>query len=251
MPQPRPSPGRKDHGPTVGQSHRAQSSDRGWIRSAPGDRWRHARARNRQAYRWPRQGRVDPRGKTSSTTCTGLSGWTGYPPVSMRTGCRSPGIIASRAPLSSRRWAPPFFNNGLDPDTTEGALDLVYALPNMRVEYLRVEPPGIPTAFWRSVGPSHNRLRDRKLHGRAGGGGEARSGRLSAGSAWQVAPRQGRPRACRRKGLLGTAVAARFRPRRLTPVRLCDLHGANCRSRGVEGWNGSRPPGRLRGRRLW
>src|SRR5258707_1198572 len=26
----------------------------------------------------------------------------------------------------------------------------------MRVEYLRVEPPGIPTAFLRSVGPSHN-----------------------------------------------------------------------------------------------
>jgi isoquinoline 1-oxidoreductase beta subunit len=54
------------------------------------------------------------------------------------------------------RWAPPFFNNGLDPDTTEGAIDLTYALPNMHVEYLRVEPPGIPTAFWRSVGPSHN-----------------------------------------------------------------------------------------------
>src|ERR1700680_1184345 len=54
------------------------------------------------------------------------------------------------------RWAPPFFNNGLDPDTTEGAIDLVYTLPNMHVEYVRVEPPGIPTAFWRSVGPSHN-----------------------------------------------------------------------------------------------
>jgi isoquinoline 1-oxidoreductase beta subunit len=54
------------------------------------------------------------------------------------------------------RWAPPTFKNGLDPDTTEGAIDLVYALPNMHVEYLRVEPPGIPTAFWRSVGPSHN-----------------------------------------------------------------------------------------------
>jgi isoquinoline 1-oxidoreductase beta subunit len=53
------------------------------------------------------------------------------------------------------RWAPPFFNNGLDPDTTEGAIDLVYALPNMHVEYVRAEPPGIPTAFWRSVGPSH------------------------------------------------------------------------------------------------
>jgi isoquinoline 1-oxidoreductase subunit beta len=54
------------------------------------------------------------------------------------------------------RWAPPTFNNGLDPDTTEGAIDLTYALPNMHVEYVRVEPPGIPTAFWRSVGPSHN-----------------------------------------------------------------------------------------------
>jgi isoquinoline 1-oxidoreductase beta subunit len=54
------------------------------------------------------------------------------------------------------RWLPPAFNNGLDPDSTEGAIDLVYDLPNMHVEYVRVEPPGIPTAFWRSVGPSHN-----------------------------------------------------------------------------------------------
>jgi isoquinoline 1-oxidoreductase beta subunit len=54
------------------------------------------------------------------------------------------------------RWLPPAFNNGLDPDTTDGAINLTYALPNMHVEYLRVEPPGIPTAFWRSVGPSHN-----------------------------------------------------------------------------------------------
>src|SRR6266567_2636187 len=54
------------------------------------------------------------------------------------------------------RWLPPGFNKGLDPDTTEGAIDLAYALPNMHVEYLRAEPPGIPTAFWRSVGPSHN-----------------------------------------------------------------------------------------------
>ena len=54
------------------------------------------------------------------------------------------------------RWLPPGFKDGLDPDSTEGAIDLVYALPNLRVEYVRVEPPGIPTAFWRSVGPSHN-----------------------------------------------------------------------------------------------
>lgn len=54
------------------------------------------------------------------------------------------------------RYLPPAFNNGLDPDTTEGAIDLVYNLPNLRVEYVQVEPPGIPTAFWRSVGPSRN-----------------------------------------------------------------------------------------------
>jgi isoquinoline 1-oxidoreductase beta subunit len=54
------------------------------------------------------------------------------------------------------RWASGWFKNGLDPDSTEGAIDLVYALPNVHVEYVRREPPGIPTAFWRSVGPSHN-----------------------------------------------------------------------------------------------
>jgi isoquinoline 1-oxidoreductase beta subunit len=54
------------------------------------------------------------------------------------------------------RYLPGAFNNGLDPDTTEGAIDLVYDLPNLEVEYVRIEPPGIPTAFWRSVGPSRN-----------------------------------------------------------------------------------------------
>jgi isoquinoline 1-oxidoreductase subunit beta len=53
------------------------------------------------------------------------------------------------------RYIPKAFKDGLDPDSTEGAIDLTYALPNLRVEFLRVEPPGIPTAFWRSVGPSH------------------------------------------------------------------------------------------------
>jgi isoquinoline 1-oxidoreductase beta subunit len=54
------------------------------------------------------------------------------------------------------RWLPPAFAKGLDPDTTEGAIELLYDLPNFHVEYVRVEPPGIQTAFWRSVGPSHN-----------------------------------------------------------------------------------------------
>jgi isoquinoline 1-oxidoreductase beta subunit len=45
---------------------------------------------------------------------------------------------------------------GLDLDAVEGAAEPPYALPNVRVEYVRQEPPGVPTAFWRGVGPTHN-----------------------------------------------------------------------------------------------
>src|SRR6266566_5129389 len=45
---------------------------------------------------------------------------------------------------------------GLDTDAVEGAAEPPYTLPNIRVEYVRQEPPGVPTAFWRGVGPTHN-----------------------------------------------------------------------------------------------
>jgi isoquinoline 1-oxidoreductase beta subunit len=44
----------------------------------------------------------------------------------------------------------------LDLDAVEGAAEPPYTLPNIRVEYVRQEPPGVPTAFWRGVGPTHN-----------------------------------------------------------------------------------------------
>jgi len=78
----------------------------------------------------------------------------------------SAGLDAQGAPIAwSHRFAgssilarflPPAFKDGLDGDSTDGAIDLVYDFPNVRTEYVRREPPGIPTAFWRSVGPSHN-----------------------------------------------------------------------------------------------
>ena len=97
-----------------------------------------------------------PARKTSSTTCTGRCSSTGYPPGSTLQG--KPVAWSNRFAGSSiiARWLPAAFNNGLDPDTTEGAIDLVYDFPNLQVEYARVEPPAIGTAFWRSVGPSHN-----------------------------------------------------------------------------------------------
>jgi len=54
------------------------------------------------------------------------------------------------------RFAPPMVKNGVDPDAVEGAAELPYNLPAMRVEYVRHEPPGLATAFWRGVGPTHN-----------------------------------------------------------------------------------------------
>ncbi|MBK5281156.1 MAG: xanthine dehydrogenase family protein molybdopterin-binding subunit [Nitrospiraceae bacterium] len=64
----------------------------------------------------------------------------------------------SAGPSIYARWFPPAFKDGLDPDVLEGAADPPppYALPNMLVEYVRQEPPGIPVGFWRGVGPTHN-----------------------------------------------------------------------------------------------
>ena len=54
------------------------------------------------------------------------------------------------------RYVPPLFHNGLDPDAVESAAETPYTFPNVHVDYVRVEPPGIRTAFWRGVGVTHN-----------------------------------------------------------------------------------------------
>jgi len=53
------------------------------------------------------------------------------------------------------RFAPGAVKDGIDSDAVEGAADHPYAIPNVRVEYVRHEPP-VATAFWRGVGPTHN-----------------------------------------------------------------------------------------------
>ena len=58
-------------------------------------------------------------------------------------------------PSIMARFFPPAFQNNIDPDAVDGAIDMPYDIANKRVEYLREEPPGIPTAFWRGVGPTH------------------------------------------------------------------------------------------------
>ena len=70
-------------------------------------------------------------------------------------------LVPAGAPRALRRSAaasvPRVFarNVMIDPTSVEGAADLPYAIPNLRVEYTPVET-GIPVGFWRSVGHSQN-----------------------------------------------------------------------------------------------
>ena len=54
------------------------------------------------------------------------------------------------------RWLPPAFQNGIDGDAVDSAVDMPYDIPNKRIEYVRAEPPALITGFWRGVGPNNN-----------------------------------------------------------------------------------------------
>jgi isoquinoline 1-oxidoreductase beta subunit len=54
------------------------------------------------------------------------------------------------------RWFPPGFQKGIDIDAVDSAIDIPYDIPNLQVEYVRAEPPAVPTGFWRGVGPNNN-----------------------------------------------------------------------------------------------
>jgi isoquinoline 1-oxidoreductase subunit beta len=54
------------------------------------------------------------------------------------------------------RWLPAAFVGGKDFDAVDSAADMPYDIPNFHVEHVREEPPGVPTGFWRGVGPAHN-----------------------------------------------------------------------------------------------
>jgi isoquinoline 1-oxidoreductase subunit beta len=70
-------------------------------------------------------------------------------------------LAPNGTPRSIRRWTgasgPRALARGVIVDTTsvEGAADLPYAIPDLRVEYAVAET-GVPVGFWRSVGNSHN-----------------------------------------------------------------------------------------------
>jgi isoquinoline 1-oxidoreductase beta subunit len=54
------------------------------------------------------------------------------------------------------RWLPPAFQNGLDSDAVDSAVDMPYDIPNFQVRYVRAEPRAVRTGFWRGVGCNNN-----------------------------------------------------------------------------------------------
>ena len=56
------------------------------------------------------------------------------------------------------RWLPAAYagNHNIDFDEVDSAVNIPYAIPNLRVEVVRDEPLAVPTAFWRGVGPNNN-----------------------------------------------------------------------------------------------
>ena len=54
------------------------------------------------------------------------------------------------------RWLPQAYTNDVDFDAVDSAVDIPYDIPNLRVQYVRNEPPAVPTGFWRGVGPNNN-----------------------------------------------------------------------------------------------
>jgi isoquinoline 1-oxidoreductase beta subunit len=53
------------------------------------------------------------------------------------------------------RLFPDRMKSGIDPAAVEGVSNMEYEIPNLSVEYVRIDLP-VPVGFWRSVGSSHN-----------------------------------------------------------------------------------------------
>jgi isoquinoline 1-oxidoreductase beta subunit len=54
------------------------------------------------------------------------------------------------------RWLPPAYDGKIDIDAVDGAAETPYDFPASYVEWVRHEPRGVNTAFWRGVGPNMN-----------------------------------------------------------------------------------------------
>jgi len=96
------------------------------------------------------------REETSSTICTGRT----LRRISAGPRCERDArrLDAPRgpAPRSTRGTRRLYFRTASIIDAIECAAQTPYDLPAVHIDYVRVEPVGIQTAFWRGVGPVKN-----------------------------------------------------------------------------------------------
>jgi isoquinoline 1-oxidoreductase subunit beta len=59
-------------------------------------------------------------------------------------------------PAIIARYLPGAFRDGKDVDAIDGAVQLLYDVPAIRIEHVRHEEPVLNTGFWRGVGVTHN-----------------------------------------------------------------------------------------------
>jgi isoquinoline 1-oxidoreductase subunit beta len=126
------------------------------------------------------------------------------------------------------RWLPPAFQNGIDIDAVDSAVDNPYDIPNFQVEYVRAEPPAVPTGFWRGVGPNNNVFATECFMDELA----RRSDRVPHRYARQDAATEGGAPTRRGEIRLGSAAATTDRSRCLCAAVVRQLHCHGGRSRG-------------------
>ena len=145
------------------------------------------------------------------------------------------------------RWLPPAFQNGIDIDAVDSAVDMPYDIPNRTVEYVRAEPPAVPTGFPARRRTEQQRLRHRMLHGRIGAPGWQGSDRFPPRHARRQSSPEGRARSRGRKIRLGNAAPASRRSRSVCAALFRQLHCYRGRGHGGRSRRGSSAPGHIGG----
>ncbi len=109
------------------------------------------------------------------------------------------------------RYSPAWIKNGVDPDAVDGSANQPYGFSDIHVDWVALEPPGVPTAFWRGVGVTRGTFAVESFVDELAAHAKQDPLGLPRGPARQEPARQGRSAACRTTGRLGQAAAGAAR----------------------------------------
>ena len=234
-------------GPAAREGHRPQSSDRRRLRpAARSGLHRQGRAHRRRRSTGP--SRSSGRAKrTSSRRSTGPSISTASQRACRTAGSRR-GVTRSPVRRYIARWLPPPSRTGSTWTRSTARSIFPTTRRTFTSTYVRVEPPGVPTCFWRSVGPGPQYLRRRELRRRARARRRAGSGRLPPRAPREGAAAARLPRSRRGKGGLGKRASRAGWTRGGLPERVRLVCRGDRRGRGRRQWRDRDPPRDGRGR---